>query len=182
MTPIVENFPVPVETQLLRDHKRILSRIEELLVHQRSNTEKEFVALLKLALTMETTLAVWCWRHVHLDQISPDSQHRVSLKGRAEAAVDDADRLVSMLNQLTGMPFPLDWLSSADPSANAEGWFLSRAMRDHVALTADRLALGLYDRLIEHARRHHAFATNLLDEIASRRRKRLLAVVEDQRS
>ena len=69
----------------------------------------------------------------------------------------------------------------ADPSASAEGWSLSRAMRDHIALTADRLALGLYDRLIEHARRHHAFATNLLDEIASRRRKRLLAVVEDPR-
>ena len=179
MTPIVENFPVPVDTQLLRDLKRILARIDEMPV-QRSSSENEFVALLKLALTMETTLAVWCWRHVHLDQISPDSQHRVSLKGRAEAAVDDADRLVSMLNQLTGMPFPLDWLSSA-PSASAEGWSLSRAMRDHIALTADRLALGLYDRLIEHARRHHAFATNLLDEIASRRRKRLLAVVEDQR-
>jgi hypothetical protein len=155
-------------------------RIEELLVpHQHSSTEKEFVTLLKLALTMETTLAVWCWRHVHLDQINPEAEHQVSLRNRAEAAVDDADRLVNMLSQLTGMPFPLDWVSSSDASMNAEGWSLSRAMRDHIALTADRIALGLYERLIEHARRHHAFATNLLDEIASRRRKRLLTLVEE---
>ena len=177
MSPIVENFPVPVETQLLRDLKRILSPIEELLVHQRSTTEKEFVALLKLALTMETTIAVWCWRHVHLDLIIPEAQQRVSLKGRAEAAVDDADRLVNMVSQLTGIPFPLDWVST-DVSISAEGCSLSRPMRDQIALTADRIALGLYERLIEHARRHHAFAINLLDEIASRRRKRLLAVQE----
>jgi len=180
LTSIVENLPVPVETQLLRDIKRILGRIEELLVRQQSTTEKEFVSLLKLALTMETTLAVWCWRHVHLDQISPEAQHRVSLKGRAEAAVDDADRLVNMLGQLTGMPFPLDWISSTDAAANADGWSLSRAMRDHIALTADRIALGLYERLIEHAKRHHAFAIHLLDDIASRRRKRLLSVAEQE--
>jgi hypothetical protein len=175
IAPIRENLHASVETQLLQDMHSIVRRISHLVSDPEAGTkaEKTFVELLELALTMESTFAVWCWCHVHLERNRFGSHAQMSLRSRAEAAVDDADRIAERLYEITGASFHLEWLPSVRGPLAAEGWTLDRSIRDHIAMTADCIALESYSKLIDYARRHHLAAGTICEDIAYSRKKRL---------
>src|SRR5262245_40402790 len=137
LTPIMENLPASVETQLLRDMQTIDSRISDLVGDSRRhlNAERTLILLLELALTMESTFALWCWCHVHLDQRRGHGfAARISLRGRAEAAVEDADRIAECLQQITGSAFRPEWLPSASTPFSTDGFRVNSSIRDHIAI------------------------------------------------
>ena len=174
LTSIRENFPSSVEIQLLRDMHGVVSRITRVVSESRvQEPERTLVLLLELALTMESTFAVWCWCHVHLERRSPVSEPQLSLKGRAQAALEDADRIAARLYEITGKSFQLEWLPSVNGPFSAEGWTLDRSIRDHIAISADRIALESYARLTEFARKHSIPAGSIFEDIAYSRKKRL---------
>ena len=175
LAPIRENLPASVETQLLRDMHSIVGRISHLVGDPKAgaNAETTFVELLELALNMESTFAVWCWCHVHLERNRSGSLAQMSLRSRAEAAVEDADRIAERLYQITGASFQLEWLPSVNGPLSAEGWTLDRSIRDHIAMTADCIALESYSKLIDYARKHNLTAGTLCEDIAYSRKKRL---------
>ena len=166
-----------METQFLHDMRAIVGRISELIVNDakgRVSPESTLTALLQLALSMESTFAVWCQRHVHLERISSDPSTRGTLKKRADAAMEDADRIAERLHQITGTTeFRVDWLPSASEPMSLERWTLSSAVRDEVA--ADRLALECYGKLINFIEQHDAPTAAILETIARARRRRLRA-------
>jgi hypothetical protein len=122
---------------------------------------------------MESTFAVWCWCHVHLEGKSSASGPQLSLKSRAEAAVEDADRIAARLYEITGKSFRLEWLPSVNGPLSAEGWTLDRSIRDRIAIAADRIALESYARLIDFATKHSLPAGSIFEDIAYSRKKRL---------
>jgi bacterioferritin (cytochrome b1) len=164
-----------VETQFLYDMRAIVERISELIVNDsknRARPESTLTALLQLALSMESTFAVWCQRHVHLERVSSDPSIRGTLKRRADAAMEDADRIAERLHQLTGTTeFRVDWLPSASEPMSLERWTFSSAVRDEIA--ADRLALECYGKLIDYIEQHDAATAEILETIAQARRRRL---------
>ena len=112
-----KNVPSPVETQFLHDMRAIVEKISELIVNDakgNASPERTLTALLQLALSMESTFAVWCQRHVHLERVSSDPSVHGTLKKRADAAMEDADRIAERLHQITGTnEFRVNWLPSA---------------------------------------------------------------------
>jgi bacterioferritin (cytochrome b1) len=170
-----KNIPSAVETQFLHDMRAIVEQISELIVdHSRSRVspERTLTALLQLALSMESTFAVWCQRHVHLERVSSDPALRGTLKKRADAAMEDADRIAERLHQITGTTeFRVNWLPSASEPMSLERWTFSAAVRDEVA--ADRLALECYGKLIDYIEQHDAPTAAILETIARARRRRL---------
>lgn len=165
----------PVETQFLLDMRTIAGRISELVVNDgkgRSNAERTLAALLQLALSMESTFAVWCWRHVYLERASGEPSVRGTLKRRAEAAMGDADRIAERLHEITGTTeFRVDWLPSASEPMVVDRWTFTTAVRDEVE--ADRIALDCYGRLIEYFRKHDTSTAEVLETIARARRRRV---------
>lgn len=172
-----KNIPSAVETQFLHDMRAIVERISELIVgdaKRRVNPENTLTALLQLALSMESTFAVWCQRHVHLERVSSEPAVRGILKRRADAAMEDADRIAERLHQLTGSTeFRVNWLPSASEPMSLERRTLSSAVRDEVA--ADYLALECYGKLIHYVEQHDAPTAAILEAIARARRRRLRA-------
>jgi len=170
-----KNIPSPVETQFLHDMRAIVEQISELIVNDangRASPENTLTALLQLALSMESTFAVWCQRHVHLERVSSDPTARGTLKRRADAAMEDADRIAERLHQITGTnEFRVKWLPSASEPMSVERWTFSSAVRDEVA--ADRVALECYRKLIEYVQQHDAPTAAILETIARERRQRL---------
>lgn len=172
LASIRENFPPSVETQLLRDMHGIVGRIAYLIGDsQGRDPERTLIDLLELALTMESTFAVWCWCHVHLER--PTSEAHLSLKSRADAALEDADRIATRLYEITGKSFRLEWLPAMNGPLSAEGWTLDRSIRDHIAIAADRIALESYAKLVDFSRRHNIPAGSIFEDIAYARKKRL---------
>ena len=170
-----KNIPSVVETQFLHDMRAIVERISELIVNSakgRSSPERTLTALLQLALSMESTFAVWCQRHIHLERVSADAGLRGTLKSRADAAMEDADRIAERLYQLTGTAqFRVNWLPSASAPVSLDRWTLSGAVRDEIA--ADRLALECYGKLISYVEQHDTPTAAILEAIAKARRRRL---------
>jgi bacterioferritin (cytochrome b1) len=164
-----------VETQFLHDMRAIVERISELIVNGakgRVSPEGTLTALLQLALSMESTFAVWCQRHVHLERVSSDPGIRGTLKRRADAAMEDADRIAERLHQITGTTeFRVNWLPSAKEPMSLDRWTLSGAVRDEIA--ADRLALECYGKLIRYIEQHDAPTAAILQTIVRARRRRL---------
>jgi hypothetical protein len=164
-----------VETQFLHDMRVIVQQISELIVNDsksRISPERTLTSLLQLALSMESSFAVWCQRHVHLERVSSDPSIRGTLKRRADAAMEDADRIAERLHEITGMTeFRVNWLPSASEPMSLERWTFGSAVRDEVA--ADRLALECYGRLIEYIEQHDAATAAILETIARERRRRL---------
>jgi bacterioferritin (cytochrome b1) len=165
----------PVETQFLLDMRMIAGRISELIAKDgkgRGSAERTLVALLQSALSMESTFAVWCWRHVHLERVSSDAAVRGTLKRRAESAMADADRIAERLHEITGTTnFHVDWLPSASEPMGVDSWTFTVAVRDEIA--ADRIALDCYGKLIEYVRKHDALTAGVLETIARARRRRI---------
>jgi bacterioferritin (cytochrome b1) len=170
-----KNMPSRVETQFLLDMRTITGRISELILSDgkgRGGHQRTLTALLQLALSMESTFAVWCWRHVHLERVSSDVAARGTLKRRAEAAMADADRIAERLNEITGTTeFHVDWLPSASEPIVADRWTFTSAVNDEIA--ADQIILDCYARLIEYVRRHDASTAAVLETIARARRRRI---------
>jgi len=170
-----KNIPSAVETQFLNDMRAIVERISELIVHDSRKSVSPvstLTTLLQLALSMESTFAVWCQRHMHLERASSDAGVRDTLKRRADAAMEDADRIAERLHQLTGATeFRVNWLPSASEPMSFERRSFSRAVRDEIA--ADRLALECYGKLIHYIERHDAPTAVMLEAIARERRRRL---------
>jgi bacterioferritin (cytochrome b1) len=170
-----KKIPSAVETQFLHDMRAIVERISELTVNdakRRDSPESTLTALLQLALSMESTFAVWCQRHVHLERVSSDPTIRGTLKRRADAAMEDADRIAERLHQITGSTeFRVNWLPSASEPMSLERWTLSGAVRDEIA--ADRLALEGYGKLISYVEEHDAATAAILEAIVRARRRRL---------
>jgi bacterioferritin (cytochrome b1) len=166
-----------VETQFLHDMRAIVERISELIVgdaKRRVNPENTLTTLLQLALSMESTFAVWCQRHVHLERASSGPTVRGTLKRRADAAMEDADRIAERLHQITGSTeFRVNWLPSASEPMSLERRTLGSAVRDEVA--ADYLALECYGKLIHYIGQHDAPTAAMLEAIARERRRRLRA-------
>jgi bacterioferritin (cytochrome b1) len=161
-----KTIPSPVETQFLLDMRMIAGRISELIVNDgkgRGSAERTLAALLQLALSMESTFAVWCWRHVHLER---------TFKRRAEAAMADADRIAERLHEVTGSTNShVDWLPSASEPMGVDRWTLTAAVRDEIA--ADHIALDCYGKLIEYVRKHDTSTAAVLEAIARARRRRI---------
>ena len=172
-----KKLPVSVETQFLQDVRSTVSRISELLesdARPRVIDERKLVRLLKLALSIESTLAVWCWCHVHLERVSPGPPARVGLRSRAEAAMHDADRIAERLHQITGAgEFRVDWLPSARQPVAGEQWIFNNAVCDDIAITADAMILECYKKLVDYVKRHDSGTASLLEEIASMRQLRI---------
>ena len=170
-----KNVPSPVETQFLHDMRAIVEKISELIVNDaqgRASPESTLTALLQLALSMESTFAVWCQRHVHLERVSSDPSAHGTLKKRADAAMEDADRIAERLHQITGTnEFRVNWLPSASEPMAGERWTFSSAVRDEIA--AERIALECYTRLISYVEQHDAPTAAILETIARERRYRL---------
>jgi bacterioferritin (cytochrome b1) len=170
-----KNIPSPVETQFLNDMRAIVQRISEVIVNDsksRISPESTLTSLLQLAISMESTFAVWCQRHVHLERVSSDPAIRGTLKKRADAAMEDADRIAERLHQITGTTeFRVNWLPSASEPMSLERWTFSSAVRDEVA--ADHLALECYGKLIDYIEPHDAATAAILETIAGERRRRL---------
>jgi len=155
--------------------RAIVQRISDLIgndARRRVHPENTLTALLQLALSMESTLAVWCQRHVHLERVSADPRIGGTLKKRADAAMEDADRIAERLHQITGTTeFRVNWLPSASEPVSLERWTLSGAVRDKI--TAERLALEGYEELISYVEQHDAPTAFVLEGIARSRRRRL---------
>jgi hypothetical protein len=169
-----KKIPSAVENQFLHDMRAIVERISELIVNagkRRANPENTLTALLQLALSMESTFAVWCQRHVHLERVSLDSAVKGNLKRRADAAMEDADRIAERLHQITGTTeLSVNWLPSASEPVSLERWTLSGAVRDEIA--ADLLALEGYGKLISYMEQHDAPTAAMLEAIVCARRRR----------
>jgi bacterioferritin (cytochrome b1) len=172
-----KNIPPMVETQFLRDLRVITDKVAELIVNDargRSGSERTLAALLQLALSMESSFAVWCWRHVHLERVSPYPGARGSLRKRAEEAMRDADRIAERLHQITGTAeFRVDWPPSASEPLVVEQWTFGRAVQDEIA--ADRIALACYTQLLDYVRENDAPTASVLEAIARSRKRRLRA-------
>jgi bacterioferritin (cytochrome b1) len=172
-----KDIPSPVETQFLHDMRAIVEQISEVIANDangRVSPERTLTALLELALSMESTFAVWCQRHVHLERVNSDPSVRGTLKKRADAAMEDADRIAERLHQITGTTeFRVNWLPSASEPMSVERWTFSNAVRDEVA--ADRIALECYGKLINYIEQHDAPTAAILETIARARRRRLRA-------
>jgi bacterioferritin len=169
-----KNIPSAVETQFLHDMREIVKRISELVSDSNSRVSPEhtLTSLLQLALSMESTFAVWCQRHVHLERVNSDPTVRGALKRRADAAMEDADRIAERLHQITGMTeFHVNWLPSASEPMSLERWTFSTAVRDEIL--ADRLALQCYGKLIDYIEQHDAHTAAMLETIVRARRRRL---------
>jgi bacterioferritin (cytochrome b1) len=152
-----------------------VERISELIVNNSKSCirpECTLTALLQLALSMESTIAVWCQRHVHLERFGSGPSVRGTLKRRADEAMEDADRIAERLHQITGTTeFRVNWLPSASEPMSLDRWTFSSAVRDEVA--ADRLALECYAKLIDYIEPHDAATATILETIARARRRRL---------
>jgi len=170
-----KNIPSAVEAQFLNDMRAIVERISELIVNdarKRVSPESTLTNLLQLALSMESTFAVWCQRHMHLERVSSDPSVRGTMKRRADAAMEDADRIAERLHQITGTTeFRVNWLPSASEPMSLDRWTFSRAVRDEIA--AERLALECYGKLIHYVEQHDAPTAAILETIARARRRRL---------
>jgi len=172
-----KKLPASVETQFLQDIRSAVSRISELIESDsrpRVIDERKLVRVLKLALSVESTFAVWCWCHVHLERVSPGPPARVSLRQRAEAAMQDADRIAERLHQIAGtVEFRVDWLPSARQPVAGEQWTFNNAVCDDIAMTADNMILECYKKLVDYVKKYDAGTAALLEEIASARRHRI---------
>jgi bacterioferritin (cytochrome b1) len=170
-----KNIPSAVETQFLHDMRAIVDRISELIVNDAkrpTRRESTLTELLQLALSMESTFAVWCQRHVHLERVSDDPSIRGSLKSRADAAMEDADRIAERLHQITGTTeLSVNWLPSASEPVSLERRTLSGAVHDEIA--AEWLALEGYGKLIDYTEQHDAPTAAMLEAIVRARRQRL---------
>lgn len=172
-----KKLPASVETQFLQDVRTAISRISKLLESDsnlRVIDERKLVRLLKLTLSIESTFAVWCWCHVHLERVSPGPPARIGLRSRAEAAMHDADRIAERLHQITGTgEFRVDWLPSARHPVAGEQWTFNSTACDDIAITADALILDCYKKLVEYVKRHDPGTVALLEEIVSMRQLRI---------
>ncbi len=170
-----KKIPSAVETQFLHDMRAIVERISELIVNdgkRRANPESTLTALLQLALSMESTFAVWCQRHAHLERVGSDPAIRGNLKRRADEAMEDADRIAERLHQITGTTeLSVNWLPSASEPVSLERWTLGGAVRDGIA--EDSLALEGYGKLIQYVEQHDAPTATILEAIVRARRRRL---------
>jgi hypothetical protein len=169
-----KSLPSPVEPQFLVDMRTIAGQVAELIVDDskgRGKAEKTLAALLQLVLSMESTFAVWCWRHVHLERISTDASVRGTLKKRAEAATVDADRIAELLNEVTGTAdFRVNWLPSASEPMVTDRRTFTSAVRDEIA--ADRIALECYTALLGFVKKHDASTAAVLETIVRARKRR----------
>jgi hypothetical protein len=173
-----KKLPASVETQFLQDVRSTVNRIRELIDSDTNSRvlidERKLVRLLKLALSLESTFAVWCWCHVHLERVSPGPPARISLRLRAEAAMQDADHIAERLHQVTGTSeFRVDWLPSARQPVAGEQWTFNSAVCEDIALTADRMIFDCYKKLLDYVKKHDTGTAALIQEIATARRHRI---------
>jgi bacterioferritin (cytochrome b1) len=170
-----KKIPAAVETQFLHDLREIVERISKVMGNgskMRPNTEGTLTSLLRLALSLESTVAVWCQRRVHEERVSSDPILRSALRKRAAAAMEDADRIAERLHQITGTEeFRVNWLPSVSEPILLERWTLNGAVRDEMA--AERLALECYAKLISYVEHHDPPTAAILETIARARRRRL---------
>jgi bacterioferritin len=170
-----KHLPHPVETQFLQDMRSITGRIANSIVADakgRGSFERTVATLLQLALSLESTFAVWCWRHVHLERVNPNPHERGRLRKRAEDAMRDADLIAERLHQITGTTdFRVEWLPSASEPLMIEQGTLGRALRDEAV--ADRLAVDCYTELIDYVRAGDAPTAAILEGISRSRKRRL---------
>lgn len=171
-----------VETPFLQDIRSVTGRISEVAeaaTHAEDGRREGVVLeLLRLVLSLESTIAVWCLRHVQLGRTQPNPAPGASLTTRLEAAIEDANRIAERLHQLTGsIELQVDWLPSAQLPVISMGWTLQNTLLE--AMAAEMITLECYGRLIHHIRFHDSSTACMLEEVTAARRGRLSSQVNE---
>jgi hypothetical protein len=170
------------ETQFLQDIRNVAGRISE-VVEADSNAmgghrEGVVVKLLRLALSLESAIALWCLRNVQIERGNPHSVAYRTLARRLESAIEDANRIAERLHQLTGtIELQLDWLPSANMPVVSGGWSFRNALLEGMA--AETITLECYQRLILHIRPHDSPTASILEQVASARLDRLKSRLDE---